>query len=247
MPWRSRPAPGRVICNIRLSEEILGTLGCFVTRKAPWFRRLLRYPDPVYILSCNHVLARRYAWSREGGWPGNPVIDYVDGPSPIARLTAWSRLRLHPFPVPTPGISDGDKGLADAAIALLPNPQDCNNPFRSIAHAKAGNEVWVDLIDGPRSGVVVGPAYHGVVFKHGDKHCVALRHLFEIRGDDGDDFALQGDSGAAVYRNTENGRQVVGLLIGIAPEARISYAIPIDTVLDALGVRLLVGEPRLGG
>ncbi|HEV6955054.1 MAG TPA: hypothetical protein VKY86_17580 [Promicromonospora sp.] len=222
---RRRPLrPGLSIGHVGVTA---GTLGAFVTRSHPGDRHL-------YALSNYHVLA-----GSPHARPGDVVLQPgpADGGLPpgdrIGELTEVVDL-------------DGaEPAYTDAALARLdPVAVDLAYPVgRVVKTARAlGGEVVgkVGRTTSVTRGRVTAIELDDVVVGYEDLGALAFDDQIEIESLDDGPFSRGGDSGALVYR--EDGVALGLLFAGSESGGRsgkgLTYANPIDRVLEILGIEL---------
>ncbi|MCB9535721.1 MAG: hypothetical protein H6704_05585 [Myxococcales bacterium] len=204
----------------------MGTLGGFV-RDAD---------GVVYVLSNNHVLAGENH-ARPGDAVRQPCAGLPPGtPLPRMRLARWVPLHFSAVGARHPAAWNE----VDAAIARVGDgvawqagflPVRRRAPPAGVARATLRDAVFkIGRTTGETTGVV--EALTDRVYMEHENGVAWFRGLLRIRADS-DRFSDDGDSGALVLRADG---VAVGLLVG--GDADVSWATPIDTVLDALGVEL---------
>ncbi len=139
----------------------------------------------------------------------------------------------------------------DAAVATIPDetsvsswqgdatsgfdtPVLTTSPFSGLRVKKVGRTT--DLTSGTVEALIPTPMplpYKNTNFTAS----VWFTDIWTVRADDGEQFALPGDSGSLVV--TESGDAAVGLLFASSARGDYAWIAPIDTVLNDLGLTLL--------
>jgi hypothetical protein len=221
---RGRVRPLQIGCSLGHSHRTAGTLGCFV--------QVNGQAEPC-ILSNNHVLAD------ENRAPlGKPVLQpgpFDGGISPGDVVATLSRFEP---------LNASGKNLVDAAVATL----------RFGISADFGALAGLGRLDGARAEPLEGEE---IVFKirrttsltrgrvsafeiddvwvRYDLGVIGFDRQIEIAPLDGNPFSLGGDSGSVIV---DEGMRAVGLLFA-GNDVDVTYANPIQTVLQTLGARPL--------
>lgn len=231
-PWyRSRQRPlliGSSVGFLGTEYVMAGTLGCFVragTSKA------------LYILSNNHVLADENRYPKGGAIVQPGELDAGNASSDrVAKLTRYVAL------------SATRTNFVDCAIAKV------NASIQADVHqlkgigTLAGKGDGVDVNDlvhkvgrttGVRHGRVTAIELDGVVIEY-DMGDITFDDQIEIEGTGKRSFSDSGDSGSLIV---DDDMLAVALLFGGGDHGGsngkgLTYANPIDAVLDALRVRL---------
>ncbi|GHH71446.1 hypothetical protein [Promicromonospora soli] len=224
---RRRPLrPGISIGHVGVTA---GTLGAFVTRASPVDR-----DGHLYALSNYHVLA---------GSPEARPGDIVLQPGPAdGGLAPGDRIGELTQVV---DLDTVEPSFTDAAIARLDRvPVDFEYPVgRVVKTARAlGGEVVgkVGRTTAITRGRVTAIELDDVIVGYEDLGALNFDDQIEIESLDDGPFSRGGDSGALVYR--EDGVALGLLFAGSESGGRsgkgLTYANPIDQVLDILGVEL---------
>ncbi len=222
---RRRPLrPGISIGHVGVTA---GTLGAFVTRASPG-------DDALYALSNYHVLA---------GSPEARPGDIVLQPGPAdGGLAPGDRIGELTQVV---DLESAEPSFTDAAIARLDRvPVDFDYPVgRVVKTARAlGGEVVgkVGRTTAITRGRVTAIELDDVIVGYEDLGALNFDDQIEIESLDDGPFSRGGDSGALVYR--EDGVAIGLLFAGSESGGRsgkgLTYANPIDQVLEILGVEL---------
>jgi hypothetical protein len=216
-----------------------GTLGCFV--------RKITHPQDLFILSCTHVLT-----SSNETLPGDLIVQPGGSDSNVDEIA-----RLDNFI----SLSDNINTPLDAAIAKITCQQTLENITRNLHHPialkgdyaedeiqslinrkviKIGSKTdttfgWITSCEIKNS---IRYRTHGGIFR-------TYRNLITIDSKDpsghnerntNNSFSAPGDSGSLIY--CEDG-YAVGLLIG-GTTAGLTYALPIEPILNRLGIKLIL-------
>jgi hypothetical protein len=227
---RARQRPLIIGCSVGHQKITAGTLGAFVRPKAA---------GPLAMLSNNHVLANENrakpgdATLQPGTYDGGKV-----SADEVAKLTRFVRLRRT------------GANTVDAAFATLDDGIDADvTKLRGIGKLKGVRSgTVVDEIEVAKVGRTTG-ATHGrvtafevddVVVDY-DLGSLRFNNQLEIESDDAP-FSSGGDSGSLIV---DSDRFAVGLLFAGSDQGGVhghgtTYANPIQAVLDALDVRLVV-------
>ncbi|MFD2027528.1 hypothetical protein [Promicromonospora aerolata] len=236
---RRRPLrPGISIGHVGVTA---GTLGAFVTRARPGGRDGGSNGTPddgLYALSNYHVLA---------GSPEAQPGDVVLQPGPAdGGLAPGDRIGELTQVVDLEAV---EPAYTDAAIARLDQvPVDFEYPVgRVVKTARAlGGEVVgkVGRTTSLTRGRVTAIELDDVIVGYEDLGALSFDDQIEIESLDDGPFSRGGDSGALVYR--EDGVALGLLFAGSESGGRsgkgLTYANPIDQVLEILGIEL-AGEP----
>ncbi|WP_407319428.1 hypothetical protein UQW22_03340 [Isoptericola halotolerans] len=237
---RVRPLrPGVSVAHVDVTA---GTLGGFVvaadgadpgpgTSPAAGAPVLPGGPDALYVLSNRHVL---------DGVPGDGVLQpgpADGGTDPDDRVGTVAAV------VP---LARGERASVDAALALLDDPQvDLDYPVGRItttAAAVPGDTVEkIGRTTGHTHGRVSAIEMDDVLVGYGPELGVlAFDGQVEVESTSTGPFSRGGDSGSLVYRSdgVALGLLFAGSETGGTGGTGLTYVNPIDTVLDALGVRL---------
>lgn len=228
---RRRPLrPGISIGHVGVTA---GTLGAFVTRAGP-----LVGDGSLYALSNYHVLA---------GSPEARPGDVVLQPGPAdGGLAPGDRIGELTQVVDLDAL---EPSYTDAAIARLDRvPVDFEYPVGRVvktARALGGETVGkVGRTTSVTRGRVTAIELDDVIVGYEDLGALSFDDQIEIESLDDGPFSRGGDSGALVYR--EDGVALGLLFAGSESGGRsgkgLTYANPIDQVLEILGVEL-AGEP----
>lgn len=229
---RQRPLrPGISIGHVGVTA---GTLGAFVTRARPGATE----ESELYALSNYHVLA---------GSPEARPGDVVVQPGPAdGGLAPGDRIGELTQVV---NLEEVDPAYTDAAIARLDRvPVSFEYPVgrvRKTARALGGEIVGkVGRTTSVTHGRVTAIELDDVIVGYEDLGALSFDDQIEIESLDDGPFSRGGDSGALVYR--EDGVALGLLFAGSESGGRsgkgLTYANPIDQVLEILGVGL-AGEP----
>jgi hypothetical protein len=221
---RGRVRPLQIGCSLSHSAMTAGTLGCFV--------QVDGQAEPC-ILSNNHVLAdeNRAPLGASVLQPG----PFDGGTSPVDDVAVLSRFEP---------LNASGKNLVDAAVATL--RRGISADFCALP--------GLGTLDGTRDEPLEGEE---IVFKIGrttgltrgrvsafeiddvwvryDLGVIGFDRQIEIAPLDGNPFSLGGDSGSVIV---DAGMRAVGLLFA-GNDVDVTYANPIQTVLQTLGARLL--------
>lgn len=234
---RRRPLrPGISIGHVGVTA---GTLGAFVTRTSPGDRNGAR-DQQLYALSNYHVLA---------GSPEARPGDVVLQPGPAdGGLAPGDRIGELTQVV---NLDAAEPAYTDAAIARLDQvPVDLEYPVGRVlktARALGGETVGkVGRTTSVTRGRVTAIELDDVIVGYEDLGALSFDDQIEIESLDDDPFSRGGDSGALVYR--EDG-VALGLLFAGSESGGhsgkgLTYANPIDHVLDILGIELAGEQPR---
>lgn len=228
---RRRPLrPGISIGHVGVTA---GTLGAFVTRPSP-----VGGDGSLYALSNYHVLA---------GSPEARPGDVVLQPGPAdGGLAPGDRIGELTQVV---DLDTLEPSYTDAAIARLDRvPVNFEYPVGRVvktARALGGETVGkVGRTTAVTRGRVTAIELDDVIVGYEDLGALSFDDQIEIESLDDGPFSRGGDSGALVYR--EDGVALGLLFAGSESGGRsgkgLTYANPIDQVLDILGVEL-AGEP----
>lgn len=220
---RSRVRPLLIGSSIGPSSIMAGTLGCFV--------RL----DGVgtHILSNNHILA-----GENRATPGDPILQpspFDRGLSPQDHVATLSRFEP---------LSIVGKNLVDAAVAAL--DEGIQGDLRTLTNLGelrgvrtvplAGNEIVFKI--GRTTGLTRGriSAFEvDDIWVRYDMGAIGFDRQIEIAPMDGVPFSVGGDSGSLIL---DEDFHAVGLLFA-GNDVDVTYANPIQTVLQTLGAHLL--------
>lgn len=219
---RVRPLrPGVSIAHVDVTA---GTLGAFVTRGE----------GEVFALSNWHVLA---------GSPSAQVGDVIVQPGPADGGAApQDRIGTLADLVP---LRPEQAATVDAAVALLDEPEvDPTYPVGVVTTAGAvvgGEQVGkIGRTTAETAGRVSAIELDDVIVDYGELGPLSFDDQIEIESTGAGPFSRGGDSGSLVYR--EDG-VALGLLFagsetGGPDGTGLTYANPLPSVLEALGVRL---------
>jgi hypothetical protein len=227
---RSECRPLRIGCSVGHSLVTAGTLGAFV--------RLRNNNKDILILSNNHVLAFENA-----GKAGDDILQpgkQDGGTVPVATLTNF---------VPINYSANADNSV-DCAIATLKSgfaadttSLDSFGYLKGTRAARLEPNAVVRKIgrsSGTTTAKVLATEIDNVVVSYltGDAR---FNGQIEVDGDD-TPFSSDGDSGSLVIDEDNNGAALIfaGSEAGGAHGAGRSYAHPLDKVLEALDVSLLI-------
>jgi hypothetical protein len=221
---RGRVRPLQIGCSLGHTYRTAGTLGCFV--------QVDGQAEPC-ILSNNHVLADENRASL-----GEPVLQpgpLDGGTSPGDDVAVLSKFE----PLNSTG-----SNLIDAAVAALregiPADFDTLDGLGTLNGVRSepleGDEVVFKL--GRTTGLTRGrvSAFEiDDVWVRYDLGVIGFDRQIEIAPLDGNPFSLGGDSGSVIV---DEEMRAVGLLFA-GNDVDVTYANPIQTVLQSLGARLL--------
>jgi hypothetical protein len=224
-PWqRSKQSPLLVGCSVGHPNTTAGTLGCFVEiegRTGPC------------ILSNNHVLA-----DENRATLGDPIRQpgpFDGGASPQDEVATLSKFEA---------LTATGKNLLDGALAAL--SEDTSGDFGTLTGMGTLNGMRPDPLDGDEIVFKIGRTT-GVtrgrisafeiddVWIQYDIGVIGFDRQIEIAPTEGSPFSLGGDSGSLIV---DESLRAVGLLFA-GNDVDITYANPIQTVLQTLGARLL--------
>lgn len=214
---RYRPALGGV--SIGHYKITAGTLGCLVQKN-----------NKVYILSNNHVIANSNLAAIDDPilQPG-PADGGRLGRDEIGRLSEFVRIR-----------TDGSTNFVDAAIARSTPPivRPNNIAFGKISNIPASCGLNMIVKKAGRTTQItkgyISDCNATFRVSYGSQGIALFRNQIVVRGLNGGNFSLGGDSGSLILTDRTN--QPVALLF--AGGTGITIANPIDVVLSALGVRI---------
>lgn len=224
---------GSSISDIQTSFISAGTLGCFVSgRKSPHY---------LGMLTNNHVIA-----DENGNSSGDPVIQQgtLDGGSRSANLVGelWRYIKLRKNATNTVDAALGaiydDVDIDALTIGTLGDLKGIGNvrtlPQRAVVH-KVGRTT------GQTRGRVTAFDIDNVLVDYGIGE-VSFNGQIEVEGTGNKAFSASGDSGSMIV---DSQRRAIGLLfaggdVGGSNGKGLTYANPIDTVLDALDVDLVI-------
>jgi hypothetical protein len=229
---QQRVRPLRPGLSVGHPDVSTGTLGGFVRRPGV---------DGLLVLSNNHVLA-----DSDAATEGDPTLQpgVADGGTPadrIGRLDGFVRL------------GDGPGTLVDAAVTAL-DPGVEADPAGYPGGALAGTVAAFDDVDpdelvekvgrttGHTRGRITAVEVDGVGVQY-DDGVHTFDDQVEIEGLTGA-FSAGGDSGSVIWRSRD--RAPLGLLFAGSTEGGsagggVTFANPLVTVLDRLGVTFVVG------
>lgn len=231
VPWYQRKCrPLRLGCSIGHYKITAGSLGCFVTRRSD---------GTPLILSNNHVLANENA-----GRAGDDIIqpgEYDGGRRPgdvIGKLDSFVKLKT----VSPNAVDCAVAGLKRTikydyqAISDIGKLTGLGGPILDVS----GSVSKLGRTTGPTHGTVTSFELDNVVvgYELGD---LTFDGQIEIEGAGSEAFSAGGDSGSLIVNQDIN---AVALLFaggdqGGANGKGLTYANPIQSVLDALKVNLL--------
>lgn len=231
---------GRIACGSSCSpaaSNLAGTFGAIVVNSK----------DELFLLSNNHVFA-----ACNHTPIGMPILSPANidarvgtrAPAEIAQHAEIVELRSG-VPALVPTVKE------DAAIARITSPASLS----SWQGGSDGYETPVSMIDpiaglavkkvGRTTGLTRGtiealvPSPTPLQYKSADFTAkVWLSEFWTIRADEGEVFALSGDSGSLVA--SADGGSAVGLLFAATPDGRYAWIAPIKRVLQAFGGMNLV-------
>lgn len=227
------------------SEKSAGTLGCLVKDKA----------GALFGLSNNHVIgASNYAS------PGLPIV--APGIADVAAgerepATIGLLYQAQPFVDGIPEIVNTSNNL-DAAIFSLKDSSLLSSMQRNhydtpndVCSLKVGMAVEkVGRTTGRISGTVVAQLFdpEPVLYEMpmmsgltGRKH-VFFEDMFVVIADQAPLFTAPGDSGSLVtFKDQDDKRWSVGLIVG-GDGRKVSFALPIDRVLEYFNVSIVSGH-----
>ena len=224
-PWqRAKQGPLLVGCSVGHPNTTAGTLGCFVEvegRTGPC------------ILSNNHVLA-----DENRATLGDPIRQpgpFDGGASPQDDFATLSKFET---------LTTTGKNLLDGAVAVL--SENASGDFDALTGLGTLNGVRPDPLDGDeivfKIGRTTGVTRGRVsafeiddVWIQYDIGVIGFDRQIEIAPIEGIPFSLGGDSGSLIV---DENLRAVGLLFA-GNDVDITYANPIQTVLQTLGARLL--------
>ncbi|HEX9875709.1 MAG TPA: hypothetical protein VGC50_03525, partial [Gammaproteobacteria bacterium] len=230
-PWyRRRQRPLLIGCSVGHFRITAGTLGCFVH---------LRGNDAPLILSNNHVLA-----NENRGKIGDVILqpgDYDGGAKDhdvVGHLAAFERLRAgRP--------NDIDAATASLAPKISIGPSNVRSLGKLTGVAPPLGDVGIRVAKVGRTtgltrGHVTAFELDDVVISF-DNGNLRFDDQIEIEGVGSRPFSDGGDSGSLIVNQAGEG---VGLLFagsdqGGSNGTGLTYANPLSTVLDRLGVDLL--------
>jgi hypothetical protein len=221
---KTKLLPLRIGCSVGHSRITVGTLGGFV--------ELLERAGPC-ILSNNHVLADENRASL-----GDPILQPSlsdGGRSPQDEVAILAKL------VP---LTAGGKNLVDAAAAIL--QENISADFGTLTGQGALQGVRSEPLEGQERVFKIGRTTgltqgHVSAFEVDDvwiQYDIGLLGFdrqIEIAPVGGSPFSLGGDSGSLVV---DESLRAVGLLFA-GNDVDVSYANPIQAVLETLGARML--------
>lgn len=213
----------------------VGTLGCFVQDDS----------DTLFLLSNSHVLS-----PGNNGQVGDAILQAgtiattYPRAERIASLKQFIAIRPSPFGA-DPSHGDAVLNEVDAGIAGVDQGVQARPGFLPVRRLAP--------ISGANSPDLLKPFIHkvgrttGLTYGHIKKTATTVgpipypgigpcwfRNAFEIRGAGGTLFSNNGDSGSAILNEAG---EVIGLLF--AGNGDRTYACPIESVLSALGVRVV--------
>jgi hypothetical protein len=189
-----------------VNQRAIGTLGA-----------VLRYDDEYYILSCNHVLAV------DGRVPADTPIVTVE-----VRSLEIARFPGNGYFVPIGGasVSPADCALATVTLGAL------REAFVPVGKLEPIPDMKVKKY-GAITGLTTGTIIDTVVDARVDYSIGTFRfndHIL-IAGDDGKEFAWEGDSGSIVVESKTE--QPVAMVF--AETGRYAFACPLSTIFRELG------------
>ncbi|UFU02089.1 S1 family peptidase [Ruania suaedae] len=225
---QQRVRPLRPGLSLAHRDLTAGTLGAFVTD----------IDGALFALSNWHVLAGS---PRAGA--GDPVLQ----PGPLDGGTPADRIGVLDAVIP---LRPGQVATVDAALARLEEttvePRHPGGTVTTSATAQGGERVTkIGRTTGVTTGRISAIELDEVVVDYGPElGQLRFDNQVEVEGDNGD-FSAGGDSGSLIH--TTDG-VALGLLFagsetGGPGGAGLTYANPIELVLDGLGVQLYRQEP----
>lgn len=219
---RVRPLfPGVSIAH---QASTAGTLGAFAYNAN----------NELVILSNNHVLCADGCSIGDGILQPGPIDGGRSYPNDMmARLSSFLGLDFQ-------GVNHVDAATAVVMNGVQCVPRYCGGELAGICQDPvAGLRVCkIGRTTGFTRGIVRAIEVDGVEVRYGNR-TVVFDNQIEIAGLDGA-FSDGGDSGALIL---DSNRRAVGLLFAGTPEAAgktaVTYANPIDAVVNTLGLRLV--------
>ena len=205
-----------------------GTLGAFVRPTTG---------DDVHILSNNHVLA-----AVNNAAAGDVIV----APGPLdGGLSARRVATLTAFEALVPGAAnliDGAIAQLDPTAAFTLSTPEGLTPRGALGNDEVDDGLAVTKVGrttGVTRGRVTAVELDGVRVNYTGAGVFSFDNQIEIKTEDGTPFSRPGDSGSLIVTDDED-RLAVGLLFaGGAAGGHHTYANPIETVLDTLGIVLL--------
>jgi hypothetical protein len=230
-PWQQRKVrPLKIGCSVGHFKITAGTLGAFATD---------RKTGAVGILSNNHVLANENRCKAGDAILQPGALDGGKKKDKIASLSNWVPLKSHAnhadcaFASLVEGIGFDAatlEGLGTLA-GLRSAPLDIGDPVAKIGRTT-----------GLTRGRVTAIEVDNLVINY-DSVSMSFDRQIEIEGDEDLPFSLGGDSGSLIV----DGGLYAGALLfagsdqGGSNGKGLTYANPLDTVLDLLDIKLDVG------
>lgn len=224
---------GSSISDVHPSFSSAGTLGCFVSgRKSPHY---------LGMLTNNHVIA-----DENGNSSGDPVVQQgtLDGGTRAANLVGelWKFIKLRKNTSNTVDAAVGaiydDVNIDELTVGTLGDLSGIGNvrtlPQKAVVH-KVGRTT------GQTKGRVTAFDIDNVLVDYGIGE-LSFNSQIEIEGTGNSAFSASGDSGSMIV---DSQRRAIALLfaggdVGGSNGKGLTYANPIDIVLDALDVDLVV-------
>jgi hypothetical protein len=232
--YRARRRPLRIgssISDVHDDFVSAGTLGCFVARR--------RAPHYVGILTNNHVIA-----NENGNEIGAPVVQpgTLDGGSmpndQVAELSNFVALKRRGSNFVDAAVGDvyDDVAIDTTKIGTLGNVSGLGDAATLPPRAKVFK---VGRTTGQTEGRITAFDLDNVVVEY-DMGFLRFDNQIEIEGAGNKAFSDSGDSGSLIV---DDSLRAVGLLFAGGDEGGsngkgLTYANPIDKVLDALKVNL---------
>ena len=214
---RHRPVMGGASIGHPTVEA--GTITCFVKTAA----------GHVEVLSANHVIAAANA-----GREGDPVLQ----PGPFDQGNVDDD-RIGQLTTIVP-LVPGQPNRVDAALCSLDEGIEAHPPTGRVvadtaAIASATDVIKTGRTTGRTQGTVSAFELDGLLIFIAGLGLVEFDGLVEIDGDD-QPFSQPGDSGALITDPTE--RLCIAMLLG-GDGDRVTWGVPLQTVLGTLGVSLM--------
>ncbi|TND10263.1 MAG: hypothetical protein FD123_511 [Bacteroidetes bacterium] len=217
----------------QLAQPHSGPGSGLATQEYPFFEGTvccaLQGNGQFYLLTCSHVMTRGSA-SNYGGYlqPGSGILPVIEQPVPTP-LGTWA------FAVFTNTLDVALVSLSPEQLGAI-QPAAGFNQYRAVTEQDKISQTAVTMLGfstGMRNGFIVN--YNATASFSYNGQLVQMSQLIAISGVPGNNpqpVSQPGDSGAMIH----DGAFALGMVIG--SDQQFTYAIPMDAILNFLGMTI---------